>query len=405
MRGVSILCAALLLALLAAPAGSARAQSTPPDAAAQKDGVADTNSVAADETIVSDENDVDDIEKLIATIEARIQALGAAGDQRDQSLEFLTKQVEQAIGDITVVDDEKAGLKRQNADLNWQVETLNESRGALKQELREVSDQHETSVSSLQAKLADLSQLLSVETEAKAELLSANDDLVRQLEAVKKDHTSLGQVSSEQKQEIVQLNEKVATLETDLASLSGALAASKQRLAKKEGDIRSLQERLESALATPAEQLSGYRSELFARLRTDIGDDRNLRVDGEHFVIQSEVLFPPVSAELGEDGKRRLAQLARNLHIVSRNIPSGIDWVLQVGGHTDRRPVAGADYPSNWELSTARALAVVRFLIRQGVPPYRLAATGYGEFQPLDRGDDEIAYRRNRRVEFALTEK
>jgi chemotaxis protein MotB len=399
MRGNSILHAALLLALLAAPIGSVQAQSPHPDVAA------DENGLAADETIASDENDVADIEQLIATIEARVQALGDAGDQRDQSLEFLTKQVEQAIGDITVQDDEKVGLKRQNADLNWQVETLNESRGALKQELREVTDQHDSSVASLEAKLADLSQLLSVETEAKAELLSANDDLLQQLEAVKKDHTSLGRVSSEQKQEIVQLNEKVAALQTDLTDLSGALAASKQRLAKKERDIASLQERLESALATPAEQLSRYRSEFFARLRTALGEDPDLRVEGERFVVQSEVLFAPVSAELGEAGKRRLAQLARNLHIVSRNIPSEIDWVLQVGGHTDRRPVAGADYPSNWELSTARALAVVRFLIRQGVPPYRLAATGYGEFQPLERGDDEIAYRRNRRVEFALTEK
>lgn len=399
MRGVTILHAALLLALLAAPAGPARAQSPQPGVASDENGVTGENDVA------SGENDVADIEQLIATIEARVQALGTAGDQRDQSLEFLTKQVEQAIGDITVQDDEKAGLKQQNADLNRQVETLNESRGALKQELREVSDQHESSVVSLQTKLADLTQLLSVETEAKAELLSANDDLLLQLEAVKKDHTSLGRVSSEQKQEIVQLNQKVAALETDLTDLSGALAASKQRLAKKERDIASLQERLESALATPAEQLSRYRTEFFARLRAAIGDNPDLRIEGERFVFQSEVLFAPVSAELGEDGKRRLAQLARNLHIVSRDIPSEIDWVLQIGGHTDRRPVAGAEYPSNWELSTARALAVVRFLIRQGVPPYRLAATGYGEFQPLDRGDDEIAYRRNRRVEFALTEK
>jgi len=386
MRGHPILHAALLLALLAGPAGLARAQSPHPGVAAEESGVAE-------------------IEELIATIEARVQALGQAGDQRDQSLEFLTKQVEQAIGDITVVDDEKAGLKRQNADLNWQVETLVESRGALKEELHEVNSQHESSVAGLEAKLADLTQLLSLETEAKADLVSVNDDLLMQLEAAKEERTSLGRVSDGQRQAIVQLSEKVAALQGELTGLSDALAASKQRIAKKERDIASLQERLESALATPVEQLTRYRSEFFARLRAEIGDDPDMRIEGERFVFQSEALFAPGAAEIVDDGKRRLAQLARNLHIVSRDIPSGIDWVLRVDGHTDRRAADGAAYPSNWELSTARALAVVRFLIRQGVPPYRLAATGYGEFQPLDRGDDEIAYRRNRRVEFALTEK
>jgi len=405
MGGHAILLAALLLALLAGPAGPARAQSPQPDVAAQKDGVADTNSVAADETIVSDENDVDDIEKLIATIEARVQALGQAGDQRDQSLDFLTEQVEQAIGDMAVQEDEAAGLKRQNADLNWQVESLVESRGALKEELHEVSSQHESSVAGLEAKLADLTQLLSLETDAKADLLSANDDLLIQLEAAKEERTSLGRVSDGQRQAIVQLSEKVAALQGELTSLSDALAASKQRIAKKERDIASLQDRLESALATPVEQLAHYRSQFFDRLRAGAGDDPDLRIEGERFVFQSEALFAPGAAEIGEVGRRRLSQLARDLHIVSRDIPGEIDWVLRVDGHTDRRPVDGTAYPSNWELSTARALAVVRFLIHQGVPPYRLAATGYGEFQPLDGGDDEIAYRRNRRVEFALTEK
>jgi chemotaxis protein MotB len=390
MRRLPILLSAMLLAamLLATAAAVGPAWGQSPDGGASSDG----NSVA-------------EIEQLMATIEARVQALKQTGNQRDQSLEFLTKQVEQAIGDIAVQQDDREGLVRQNDDLNWRVESLVESRGALKQELVEVNNEHESSVAGLQSELADMNQLLSLETEAKAKLLSANDDLAAQLEAAKQEHATLDRVSSGQQQEIVQLNEKVAALQAELTDLSGALASSKQRMARKERDLSALQERLDSALATRVEKLSPFRTAFFARLRNAIGDRPDMRIEGDRFVFQSEVLFEPGSAELGDEGKRQLAQLARSLHIVSRDIPSEIDWVLRVDGHTDRQAIAGLDYPSNWELSTARSLAVVRFLIRQGVPPYRLAATGYGEFQPIDPGDDEIAYRRNRRIEFALTEK
>jgi chemotaxis protein MotB len=351
------------------------------------------------------DDDVAEIEELIARMRARLQALGQATDQRDQSLEFLTKQVEQAIGDIAVQQDEKAGLMQQNADLNWRVESLVESRGALKEELLETSSQHESSVADLEAELADLSQLLSLETEAKAALLGAKDDLVVQLETARKEQASLAQARREQQREIAQLNQQVAALRSELNTVSGALATSKERIAKKERDLAALQDRLDLALATRVEKLSPYRTEFFSRLSGAVGAHPDMRVEGERFVFQSEVLFESGSAEIGEAGKRQLVELARSLHIISRDIPSEIDWVLRVDGHTDRRPIANADFPSNWELSTARAIAVVRFLIRQGVPPYRLAAAGFGEFQPLDAGDDEIAYRRNRRIEFKLSRK
>ncbi len=331
--------------------------------------------------------------------------MGQAGQQRDDSLEFLGLQVEKAIGDMTVQQDEKAGLMRQNADLNWQVETLVETRGALKEELLDINSQHESSVSDLEAELKDLTLLLSLEKETKVELLSANDDLLGKLETAASDRDTLDQVSSEQKQEIGLLNQKIAVLQAELASLSGSLATSKQRIAEKEQDLAALQERLDSALATKVEELSRFRSEFFSRLHNAIGDHADMRIEGDRFVFQSEVLFESGSAEIGAAGKRQLAKLARSLHDISRDIPNELDWVLRVDGHTDRQAISTRDYPSNWELSTARAITVVRFLIRQGVPPYRLAATGFGEFQPLDSADDEIAHRRNRRIEFKLTRK
>ncbi len=352
-----------------------------------------------------EEDNIAEIEELIATIQARVKALGQAGRQRDDSLQFLGRQVEKAIGDMTVQQDEKAGLMRQNADLNWQVENLVEDRGALKEELQDINNQHESSVSDLEAELKDLTLLLSLEKAAKVELLSANDDLLAKLETTASDRRTLDQVSSEQQQEITLLIQKIAVLQAELASVSGSLATSEQRIAKREQDLAALQERLDLALATRVEELSRFRSEFFGRLHKAIGDHADMRIEGERFVFQSEVLFESGSAEIGDAGKRQLAKLARSLHDIARDIPNELDWVLRVDGHTDRQAISTRDYPSNWELSTARAITVVRFLIHQGVPPYRLAATGFGEFQPLDSSNDEIAHRRNRRIEFKLTRK
>jgi chemotaxis protein MotB len=354
--------AALTASTLAVPA---RAQQPHPEASAEEQNIAE-------------------IEELIATIQARVKALGQAGQQRDDSLEFLGLQVEKAIGDMAVQQDEKAGLMRQNADLNWKVDDLADTRGALKAELQEINSRHEASVADLEAELADMNLLLSVEKDATAELLSANDELAAKLETAVSDRSTLDRVSGEQKEQIGLLNRKIAAKEQDLASL---------------------QRRLDLAFATRGEGLSRFRSRFFSRLHNALGDRADMRIQGDRFVVQSEVLFEPGSTEIGATGKPQLAKLARSLHDVSRDIPNDLDWVLRVDGHTDRQAIGSPHYRSNWELSTARAISVVRFLIGQGVPPYRLAATGFGEFQPLDPGDDEIAHRRNRRVEFKLTRK
>ena len=351
------------------------------------------------------ETDIAEIEDLIATIQARVNALGQAGNDRDESLEFLTLQVEKAIGDMTVQQDEKAGLLDQNADLNWQVEHLIEDRGVLKEELLQINSLHASSVSGLEAEVKDLSLLLALEKEAKAELITANDDLLVKLETAASDHQALDRLSTDQKEEIEQLNGKIAALQEELASVSGALAIAERRSAEKERNFAALQRRLDLALATRIDELSHHRSEFYDRLHAIIGNNADMRVEGDRFVFQSEVLFESGSADIGIGGKRQLVKLARSLHDISRDIPNDLDWVLRVDGHTDRHAISTPDYPSNWELSTARAITVVRFLIRQGVPPYRLAATGFGEYQPLESGNGEAAHRQNRRIEFKLTRK
>ncbi|MEQ9447777.1 MAG: OmpA family protein, partial [Rhodospirillaceae bacterium] len=155
-------------------------------------------------------------------------------------------------------------------------------------------------------------------------------------------------------------------------------------------------------LAGKVQELQRYRSEFFGRLRDILGRRPGITVSGDRFVFQSEVLFSSGSATLGLDGQRQLADLARTLIDISRDIPAEIDWILRVDGHTDTVPISTARFNSNWELSTARALSVVNFLIEQGVPPSRLAAAGFGEYQPLDPGNTPGARARNRRIELKL---
>lgn len=204
--------------------------------------------------------------------------------------------------------------------------------------------------------------------------------------------------------EIALLNQQIGALREQLAAIEAALGAAEKKAAEQEVQIASLGQRLNAALAGRVQELSRYRSEFFGRLRDILGNDPGIRIVGDRFVFQSEVLFARGSAELGEDGRQQIIKVAGTLKDLANRIPPDIDWVLQVSGHTDRTPINTPQFPSNWELSVARAMSVVRLLMDRGIPPHRLSATGFAEFQPLDDRDDEIAYRRNRRIELKLTQ-
>ena len=197
----------------------------------------------------------------------------------------------------------------------------------------------------------------------------------------------------------------MAELRKQVARLNTALEASEAASKAQKAEIVNLGKRLNAALASKVQELARYRSEFFGRLRQVLGNRRDIRVVGDRFVFQSEVLFGSGSAEIGENGKRQLTQLAQTLKSISAKIPKDLDWVLRVDGHTDHVPIKTAAFPSNWELSTARAISVVKFLISRGIPARNLAAAGFGEFRPLDARTDEIAYRRNRRIELKLDQR
>ncbi|PPR10403.1 MAG: Chromosome partition protein Smc [Alphaproteobacteria bacterium MarineAlpha11_Bin1] len=230
-------------------------------------------------------------------------------------------------------------------------------------------------------------------------------ELSAQAERIGDDLTKEERVSQDALKRVKAINRQLLALRQQLARLTVALEESEAKAAAQNIKIISLGKRLNEALASKVEELARYRSEFFGRLREALGKRSGIRVVGDRFVFQSEVLFPSGSAELNPDGQNQIGKLAATLKQISLRIPADLNWVLRVDGHTDRRPIRTRQFPSNWELSSSRAIAVVKALISRGVPAERLMAAGFGEFQPLDKRSDEVAHRRNRRIEFKLTQR
>ena len=205
--------------------------------------------------------------------------------------------------------------------------------------------------------------------------------------------------------EVAFLNKQLRALRQQISQIAETLEVSEAKAKKQKTRIANLGKRLNAALANKVQELSYYRSEFFGNLRAVLGNQPGIRIVGDRFVFQSEVLFKTGSAELGAEGETQIKQLAGTLNEITKKIPKKLKWVLRVDGHTDNIPIKTSRFPSNWELSTARAISVVKYLIANDILPTNLAATGFGEFQPIDPRNDEIANRRNRRIELKLTQR
>ena len=288
----------------------------------------------------------------------------------------------------------------------------------------------DTALQRLNAQLAQLTEMLSLEKVGKANLedtlasLRANlatseserdrlkglyeglaargtgraSELATQLDAQKR-------LASRAMAQVELLNQQIAALRRQLAAIESALEASESKDKEAQARIADLGQRLNLALAQRVQELSRFRSEFFGRLRAILGNRPDIRVVGDRFVFQSEVFFDAGQAVIQPGGRAELDKLAGALIELEKQIPKDIAWVLRVDGHTDVRPIASAQFPSNWELSAARAISVVQYLIGKGISPQRLVAAGFGEFQPLDTATTDDAYRRNRRIELKLTER
>ena len=290
----------------------------------------------------------------------------------------------------------------------------------------------DTALARLSRQIDELTSLLALERAGKAEAQSSIDTLTIALDAATREKMRLEgllagnaaaagaaggqnlemaraleaekQASARAAAQLDVLNQQIAALRRQLGALEDALSVSEQRDRESQARISDLSSRLNLALAQKVQELSRYRSDFFGRLREILGSRPGVRIVGDRFVFESEVLFDTGRADVSAAGRAQMDQVAVALQDLEREIPPEIPWVMRVDGHTDKRPVAG-QFHSNWELSAARAIAVVQYLVSLGVSPQHLVAAGFGEFQPLDASDGEEALRRNRRIELKLTDR
>ena len=290
----------------------------------------------------------------------------------------------------------------------------------------------DTALQHLNGQIALLSKVLSMEKASKAELETQLGGLQASLGAAQSDRDKFkglyegaasaqvtaegklnelsGQLQGEKENaskalgQIDLLNQQLAALREQLSALGTALNVSQKKNKESDERISELGQRLNLALAQHVQELSNYRSEFFGKLRDILGNRPDIRIVGDRFVLQSEIFFDTGRADLKPEGRAQLDKVAAAIVELESQIPAEIPWTLRVDGHTDVRPMMG-QFKSNWDLSAARAISVVQYLVGKGVKPSRLVAAGFGEFQPIDGGVTEEAYRRNRRIEFKLTER
>jgi chemotaxis protein MotB len=297
---------------------------------------------------------------------------------------------------------------------------------------REVTGK-DTALAKLNHQIEELTSLLAMERTAKNDAQSSIGTLSATLDASKKEQARLQGIISQNAASVEDvggkasaatialdaqkdvstralaqvdiLNQQISALRRQLAAIEDALAASESSGKDAQTKIADLGSRLNTALAQKVQELARYRSDFFGRLRQILGSRPGVRVVGDRFVFESSVLFDSAKADVNPAGHQSLDDLAAAIIDLEREIPPDIPWILRIDGHTDKHPISGGQFKSNWELSSARAIAVVQYLITKGIPPDRLAAAGFGEFQPIDAGEDDDALARNRRIELKLTER
>lgn len=308
--------------------------------------------------------------------ELKRQLLLIASFQEDiDALRLLRRELEQQVGEFT------AALTVKKTELG----VLRDRSKALETQL---ADEKERTL---------LAQKEIGHTEIRIQALSA---LVGGQEQALKEERRL---SANTRAEVALLNQQIKNIKWQLEEISRALEVAEVKKLAQKAELKELGKRLNIVLARRVNKLERYRSEFFGRLREMLGDNPNVRVEGDRFVLQAELLFGSGSAEIGVEGKSHLLKLSKTLKQLLKRLPEDINWILRIDGHTDRVPVHNERFASNWELSTARAVSVVRFLADQGIPESRMTAAGFSKFHPVDPADTAAAYRKNRRIEIKLT--
>ncbi|MEB2315699.1 MAG: peptidoglycan -binding protein [Xanthomonadaceae bacterium] len=324
-------------------------------------------------------------DKALAQLNAELAQLAKALSMEQDARSVALKQVDELSASLVAASGERDGLRV----------SLDETQAALTR-LQAQSEEDEARIARLSADISALAELKRQLESEIATRLAERDESREKLAA----QTELSARSVAQ---VELLNRQMAALRLQLDEITASLELARAQGKAKDVRIEELGKELNLALAQRVNELQRYRSDFFGKLREVLGGRSDIQIVGDRFVVPSELLFASGTDELTPVARQQLDSLATTLSEVASEIPSDVDWVLRIDGHTDRRPIATGRFPSNWELSSARAIAIVKYLVTRGVPANRLSANGFGEFRPLDPGDSEAAYAINRRIEIQLT--
>ncbi len=324
---------------------------------------------------------------------------------RDEALDRMRSQMTGLTEVLALERKDKAGLQQRLSSLTGELEVTVRARDTLEARAGEMTLQAQAAATALQSArnaITASEQALQQQRDSITVLEEDQQRLQTSLAASEKEVARQQELGTRAESRATDLNAQIAALNEQLARLNHVLEASEAGLQEKDIRIEELGQRLNLAMANKVEELARYRSEFFGRLREALKDNPDVRIEGDRFILPTEVLFSSASADLDKGGRQGIGTVARTLKEITAQIPDDIDWVLRVDGHTDRRPIRKA-FPSNWELSSARAISIVKYMIREGVPADHLVAAGFAQYHPLDTADTADAYRSNRRIELKLT--
>jgi chemotaxis protein MotB len=324
-------------------------------------------------------------DKALAQLNAELAALAKSLSMEQSAKVTALTRVDELSASLASTTGERDALR---LNLDQTTQTLSQTQAQLEASTAEVAKM-----------AADINALAELKRQLEAEIASR----LAELEQNKEKLTVQTELSAKSAVQVELLNRQMAALRQQLDEISASLELVRAQSKAKDVRIDELGKELNLALANKVNELQRYRSDFFGKLRAVLGNRSDIQVVGDRFVVPSELLFASGTDELTPMARVQLDQLAMTLREVSAEIPSELDWVLRIDGHTDKRPIATPRFPSNWELSAARAIAIVKYLVVQGIPAHRLAANGFGEFRPLDPSNTEAAYSINRRIEIQLT--
>ena len=382
----------------------------------------DNELVILDEEIRLKQSEILDKQNLLTSKDQEISLQEAIIDQKEDAIITLDTLIEEQALDIGKLNqmiaqltqelslslEEKENLRGQLIDLNQEQETL-------KNTLSQLGGRNEVLVGKLSDSQNRVQSLLETLSSSEVE----NKGLQGKIDDIKDQNLSLqGQISELENEssfktenlndaliKISRLSDDIKILSNEIQLLNNLLDSKEAEIANNKIELGEIGDRLNRVLTSELFKLQKYKSEFFGKLSEALGDRDDIQIKGDRFIFQSEILFDSGSVEIQSSGRVALSLIAKTLIDLINDIPTELNWVLQIDGHTDKVPISTSQFPSNWELSHARALEVVKFFIGQGIPADRLSANGYGEYQPINIGDSREDLKQNRRIELKITQK